>query len=59
MGDNYITKKVRFISLKRDTPSGPELRLYQILSEYSQTSLPRTHLFWITAYLEVKIWFLF
>ena len=26
---------------------------------YSQTSLSRTHLFGITAYLEVKIWSLF
>ena len=33
-GDNYITKKVRVISLARETRTGPPLHLYQILSNY-------------------------
>ena len=34
-GDNYITKKkVRVVSLARDTPTGPPLHFYQILSYY-------------------------
>ena len=33
--DNYITKKkVRVVSLACDTPTGPPLRLYQILLYY-------------------------
>ena len=30
-GDNYITNKVRVVSLAWDTPTGPLLHLYQIL----------------------------
>ena len=33
-GDNYITNKVRVVSLARDTPTGPPLHPYQILSNY-------------------------
>ena len=33
-GDNYITNVVRVVSLARDTPTGPPLHLYQILSNY-------------------------
>ena len=33
-GDNYILNKVRVVSLTRDTPSGPPLHPYQILSNY-------------------------
>ena len=33
-GDNYITKKVRVVSLARDTPTGPPLQPYQLLSNY-------------------------
>ena len=33
-GNNYITKKVRVVSLPRDTPTGPPLHPYQILSSY-------------------------
>ena len=33
-GDNYITKKVRVVSLARDTPTGHPLHPYQILSKY-------------------------
>ena len=32
-GDNFITRKVRVVSLARDTPSGPPLHPYQILSK--------------------------
>ena len=32
--DNYITNKMRVVSLARDTPTGPPLHLYQILSNY-------------------------
>ena len=39
-GDNYITKKrVRVVSLACDTPTGPPLYFYQILS-LSQTEWP-------------------
>ena len=33
-GDNYITNKVRVIFLACDTPTGPTLHPYQILSNY-------------------------
>ena len=34
-GDNFITKKkARVVSLTRDMPTGPPLKLYQILSYY-------------------------
>ena len=33
-GDNYITNKVRVVSLAQDTPTGPPLHPYQILSNY-------------------------
>ena len=33
-GDNYITNKVRVVSLARDMPTGPPLYPYQILSNY-------------------------
>ena len=33
-GDNYITKKVRVVSLARDTPTGPPLQPYQLLPNY-------------------------
>ena len=34
-GDNFITKKkVKVVSLARDTPTGPPLHFYQILSYY-------------------------
>ena len=33
-GDNYKTKTVRVISLALDTPPGPPLQSYQILSKY-------------------------
>ena len=33
-GDNYITKIVKVNSLARDTPTGPPLHSYQILSKY-------------------------
>ena len=33
-GDNYITKKVRVISLARDTPIDPPINPYLILSNY-------------------------
>ena len=32
--DNYTKKKVRIVSLARDTPTGPPLYIYQILSKY-------------------------
>ena len=32
---------------------------YSMYAQYSRTSLSRTRLFRITAYLEVKTWFLF
>ena len=38
-GDNYIMeKKVRIVSLACDTPTGPPLHLYQILSYYQYGS---------------------
>ena len=33
-GDNYIMNKARVVSLARDTPTGPLLHPYQILSNY-------------------------
>ena len=33
-GDNYITNKVRVVSLARDMPTGPPLHPYEILSNY-------------------------
>ena len=33
-GDKYIMKKVRVVFLERETPTGPLLHPYQILSEY-------------------------
>ena len=33
-GDNYIANKVRVVSLAQDTPIGPPLHPYQILSNY-------------------------
>ena len=33
-GDKCIKKKVRVVFLARDTPSGPYLYLYQMLSNY-------------------------
>ena len=33
-GDNYITNKVRVVSLAQDTPTGPPLHPYQVLSNY-------------------------
>ena len=33
-GDNYTTNKVRVVSLACDTPTGPPLHPYQILSNY-------------------------
>ena len=33
-GDNYITNKVRVLSLAWDTPTGTPLHPYQILSNY-------------------------
>ena len=33
-GDNYIMNTVRVVSLARDTPTGPPLHPYQILSNY-------------------------
>ena len=33
-GDKYIKKKVKVVSLARDTPTGPLLYPYQILSKY-------------------------
>ena len=33
-GDNYITKKVRVVSLARDMPTGPPFQPYEILSNY-------------------------
>ena len=35
-GDNYIVKTVRVVSFARDTPTGPPLHSYQILSKYVQ-----------------------
>ena len=32
--DNFITKKVRVVSLATDMPTGPPLHPYQILSNY-------------------------
>ena len=32
-GDNYITNKVRVVSLEQDTPTGPPLHPYQMLSK--------------------------
>ena len=34
--DNYIMKTVRLVSLAHDTPTGPPLHSYQILSKYVQ-----------------------
>ena len=33
-GDNHIMKKVKVVSLARDTPTCPPIHLYQILSNY-------------------------
>ena len=33
-GDNYITKKVRAVSLACNMPTGPPLHSYQILPKY-------------------------
>ena len=33
-GDDYFTNNVRVVSLARDTPTGPPLHPYQILSNY-------------------------
>ena len=33
-GDNYIANRVRVVSLAGDTPTGPPLHPYQILSNY-------------------------
>ena len=33
-GDNYTTNKVRVVSLTRNTPTGPPVHPYQILSNY-------------------------
>ena len=33
-GDNYIRNTVRVVSIARDTPTGPPLHPYHILSNY-------------------------
>ena len=33
-GNNYTLKTVRVVSLASDTPTGPPLHFYQILSKY-------------------------
>ena len=33
-GDNYITKKMRVVSLASNMPTGPPLHSYQILPKY-------------------------
>ena len=43
-GDNYIMKKkVRVVSLACDTPTGPPLHLYEILSYLKQYGSYRLH----------------